>query len=313
MMIKIGIIGANELCRQHISQLIQLEEFEITGVFDHHQDNAQGICTEFNLPFIKDINELIASSDALDILSPVGTHFRYASKAIMQSRHVLLNGLISEDIREAKQLNELAIEANVNLKILHEDKFHPEIKTLKRITKKPTYIECNRFQNRVLSISNDSLIFGMLLHDIDLLITVVGSNVRKVVANASKIFNAYVDFINVRIEFENGCIANINCGNFEKADANKITIYQKNDCITLNLETFHISRLMKQEDGKLTDAPVSQSKTKSQDIIKNELKHFAETILNRQRITHDTYQSFQSLRIAHQIIEKLHPTTLFDA
>lgn len=312
-MIKIGIIGANKLCKQHISQLQTLEEFVITGLFDQHEDNAHEICRQFNIPYISDVAQLIESSDALDILSPVGTHFRYASKAIMQSRHVLLNGLISEDIREAKQLNELAIEANVNIKILHEDKFHPELKTLKRLTKKPTYIECNRFQQKVLSISNDSLIFGMLLHDIDLLITVVGSNVRKVVANASRIFNTYIDFINVRIEFENGCITNINCGNFERSGANKILIYQKGDCISLDLETFHIKHMEKNDHGTLEEVPVSQSKTKSGDIIRNELQHFAQTILNRQRITHDTYQSFQSLRIAHQIIEKLHPTTLFDA
>lgn len=312
-MIKIGIIGANELCKQHISQLQSLEEFAIVGLFDHHEDNASEICNQFQIPYINNVDELIASCDALDILSPVGTHFRYASKAIMHSRHVILNGLISEDIREAKQLNELAVEANVNIKILHEDKFHPELKTLKRITKKPTYIECNRFQQKVLSISNDSLIFGMVLHDIDLLITVVGSNVRKVVANASRIFNTYIDFINVRMEFENGCIANINCGNFERSDANKILIYQKNDCITLDLETFYIKRLVKNEDGTLNEVSVNQSKTKTEDIIRNELQNFAETILNRQRITHDTYQSFQSLRIAHQIIEKLHPTTLFDA
>ncbi len=312
-MIKIGIVGANELCKQHIRQLQALNEFEIVGLFDHHEDNASEICNQFHVPYINNVDELIAASDALDILSPVGTHFRYASKAIMHSRHVILNGLISEDIREAKQLNELAIEANVNIKILHEDKFHPELKTLKRITKKPTYIECNRFQQKVLSISNDSLIFGMLLHDIDLLITVVGSNVRKVVANASRIFNTYIDFINVRMEFENGCIANINCGNFERSGANKILIYQKNDCITLDLETFHITRLAKNENNTFTEISVNQSKTKPEDIIRSELQHFAETILNRQRITQDTYQSFQSLRIAHQIIEKLHPTTLFDA
>jgi predicted dehydrogenase len=251
--------------------------------------------------------------DAVDIVSPVGTHFKYASQSIMQSVHVLLNGLLSEDIREAKQLNDLAIEANVSLKILHEEKFHPEIKALRRLVKKPTYIECNRFKNKVLSISNDSIIFGMVLLDVDLLISIVGSNIRKVVSNASKVFNEYADFINVRIEFENGCIANINCGNFEKAHSDSIKVYQKNECITLDLEKFDLVKLVKTEAGEYKEVAVNQSRSKIEDVVKLELEDFAQAILSRNRITQDTYQSYQSLRIAHQIIEKLHPSTLFDA
>lgn len=312
-MIKIGIVGANELSKRHISQLTQISDFEIAGLFDHDMENARTIAGDFGIPYFDSLPDLFQISDAIDIVSPVGTHFKYASQAIMQSRHVLLNGLLSEDIREAKQLNDLAIEANVSLKILHEEKFHPEIKALRRLVKKPTYIECTRYKNKVLSISNDSIIFGMLLLDVDLLISIVGSNVRKVVANASRIFNEYADFINVRIEFENGCIANINCGNFESGGTDSIRVFQKNECIKLDLEKFDLSKLIRTDAGEYKEIPVNQSRTKSQDVIKLELEHFAQSILSRQRITQDTYQSYQSLRIAHQIIEKLHPSTLFDA
>jgi hypothetical protein len=160
----------------------------------------------------------------------------------------------------------------------------------------------------------------MVLLDVDLLISIVGSNVRKVVSNASKIFNEYADFINeyadfinVRIEFENGCIANINCGNFEKAESNSIRVYQKNECITLDLDRFDLTKLTKTDSGEYKEVPANQSRTKIQDVVKLELEDFAQAILSRKRITQDTYQSYQSLRIAHQIIEKLHPSTLFDA
>lgn len=312
-MIKIGIIGANELSKRHIAQLKAIPDFDIIGLFDHDAENAQTIATEMGLVYISDLDLLLNQADAVDIVSPVGTHFKYASQAIRQSVHVLLSGLLSEDIREAKQLNELAIEANVCLKILHEEKFHPEIKLLRRLVKKPTYIECNRFKNKVLSISNDSIIFGMVLLDVELLISIVGSNVRKVVSNASKIFNEYADFINVRIEFENGCIANINCGNFEKEDSDCIKVYQKNECITLNLEKFDLVKLTRNENGEYKEVTVNQSRTRIEDVLKLELEDFSQAISSRKRITQDTYQSYQSLRIAHQIIEKLHPSTLFDA
>jgi predicted dehydrogenase len=312
-MINIGIIGSNELGKRHIQLLKQIPDFNILGIFDHDTASAAELASFFELPHHTQLQDLLNQSDAVDIVSPVGTHFKYASQSIMQSVHVLLNGLLSEDIREAKQLNDLAIEANVSLKIIHEEKFHPEIKALRKLVKKPTYIECNRFKNKVLSISNDSIIFGMVLLDVDLLISLVGSQVRKVTSNASKVFNEYADFINVRIDFENGCVGNINCGNFEKFKSDCIKVYQKNECISLDLEKFDLSKLVKLDDGSYKEVSINQPKNKALDVLKLELEDFAQAILSRKRITQDTYQSYQSLRIAHQIIEKLHPSTLFDA
>jgi predicted dehydrogenase len=311
-MIRIGIVGANELSKRHISRFAEIPEFEFVGLFDHNPDNAKGIAEECGVKYFTDLALLMDVVDAVDILSPVGTHYKYASTAIMQSKHVLLNGLISEDIREARSLNELAIEANVNLKILHEEKLHPELRTFKKMIKKPYYIECKRFKNKILSISNDSLVFGMLLHDIDLLITLVGSNVRKVVANGASLFNTYTDFLNVRLEFENGCVANVNCGNFDSVDEDCIKVYQKNESLTLSLDDYQIKKLIKDDEGVYTETPVN-AKSKKLDVIKLELQQFAQSIINRQKMTHEVYQSYQSLRIAHQVIEKLHPSNLFNA
>jgi predicted dehydrogenase len=311
-MIKIGIVGANELSKRHISHFTDIPEFELVGLFDHDEDNAKLISEQCGIRYFSDLNVMMEFVDAVDILSPVGTHYKYASSAIMQSKHVLLNGLISEDIREARSLNELAIEANVNLKILHEEKLHPELRTFKKMVKKPYYVECKRFKNKVLSISNDSLVFGMLLHDIDMLITLIGSNVRKVVANGASLFNAYTDFLNVRLEFENGCVANVNCGNFDSIEEDCIKVYQKNEALSLNLDDYQIKKLVKNDEGVYTEAAIN-AKSKNMDVVKLELQHFAQCIINRQKMTHEVYQSYQSLRIAHQVIEKLHPSNLFNA
>jgi predicted dehydrogenase len=311
-MIKIGIVGANDLSKRHISRLAEIPEFELVGVFDHNEDNAKSITQDSGLTYFNKFDDLMNLVDAVDILSPVGTHYKYASNAIMHSKHVLLNGLISEDIREARSLNELAIEANVNLKILHEERLHPELRTFKKYVKKPYYVECKRLKNKVLSISNDSLVFGMLLHDIDLLTTLIGSNIRKVVANGASLFNSFTDFLNVRLEFENGCVANVNCGNFDSEDEDCIKVYQKNEMLTLNFADFQIRKLIKNEEGIYSESIVN-SKQKNQDVIKIELQQFAYTIINRQKVSSEVYQSYQSLRIAHQVIEKLHPSNLFNA
>ena len=312
VMIKIGIIGANETGKRHAAQFLQIPDFEVVGFFDHSPAIAQAFAKENNLKQYTDLNLLLDEVDAIDILSPVGTHFRYASQAIRKSKHVLLNGLLSEDIREAKQLSELAIEANVNIRILHEDKFHPDLKTFKRMVKRPNYVELKRYQNKVLSVSNDSMIFGMILSDIDLLTHIIGSNVKKVVANGAAVFNSYTDFVNVRLEFENACVATLICGNFNNGESSYIKAYQKGECIGMGLNDFEITRLVKDEDNEMVHQEIIPKNNRKQDIVKLELEYFALSILSRQRMTQDTHQSYQNLRIAYQVIEKMYPSTLFD-
>ena len=312
-MVKLGIVGANESSRKHLQTLRELNEFEIIGLFDHNKDNAEKFSKENGIALFEDYQLLLNEVEAVDIQTPVGMHYRFASLAIKNSVHVLLSGIISEDIREARHINELAIEAQVNVKVLHHDKLHPEIKTLKRIAKKPVYVECNRFQNKVLSISNDSIIFGALINDIELLAHLINSKVRKVTTNATRIYNDFVDFVNVRIDFENGCVANMNCGNFENGQNSNIRIFQRNECIRLDLDNYKIVKLIKTESGDFAEVPFHQSRTKPDEVIRIELQQFGSDILNKLRTPQDTYQSFESLRIAHQIIEKFHPSTLFNA
>jgi predicted dehydrogenase len=310
--IKIGFVGSNENVRKHLSILASVEEFEVVGIYDLPQTPVAELANEFNLNLFANYDELINASDALDIQTPVGSHYKFASQALMYSRHVLLSGLISEDIYEARQLNDIAIEAQVNLRVLQGDKLHPEVKKLKRLMKRPIYIEFNRFQQRVLSVSNDSLIFGSLLNDIELITYLVGSNIRKVTANATQLFNDFVDFVNVRLDFENGCTCNINNGNFDYGQQSHLRVFQKNEAIKFNLDDCQIFKLIKTDQGNFTEVPYPPSRTKIDDLIIGEFKEFAEAIHSRKRTTQDVYQSYQSLRVAHQIIEKFHPSTLFD-
>ncbi len=311
-MIKIGIIGANELGKRHAAQLLQIPDFELVGFFDHSSAAAATFAAENNLTYFNELNKLLDEVDAIDILSPVGTHFRYASQAIRKSKHVLLNGLLSEDIREAKQLSELAIEGNVNLRILHEDKFHPDLKTFKRMVKRPNYVELKRYQNKVLSVSNDSMIFGMILSDIDLLTHIIGSNVKRVVANGAALYTSYTDFVNVRLEFDNGCVANMICGNFNNGENSYIKAFQKGECVAMGLNDFEITKLIRDDNNEMVHQEITPKNNRKQDVVKLELEYFAQSILSRQKMTQDTHQSYQNLRIAYQVIEKMYPSTLFD-
>lgn len=180
------------------------------------------------------------------------------------------------------------------------------------MVKRPRYVELKRYQNKVLSVSNDSMIFGMILSDIDLLTHIIGSNVKRVVANGAAVFNSYTDFVNVRLEFDNGCVANLICGNFINGENSYIRAYQKGECVVMGLNDFEITRLIRDDHNEMIHQEVTPKNNRKQDVVKLELEYFAQSILSRQKMTQDTHQSYQNLRIAYQVIEKMYPSTLFD-
>jgi hypothetical protein len=180
------------------------------------------------------------------------------------------------------------------------------------MVKRPNYVELKRYQNKVLSVSNDSMIFGMILSDIDLLTHIIGSNVKRVVANGAALYTSYTDFVNVRLEFDNGCVANMICGNFNNGENSYIKAFQKGECVAMGLNDFEITKLVRDDNNEMVHQEITPKNNRKQDVVKLELEYFAQSILSRQKMTQDTHQSYQNLRIAYQVIEKMYPSTLFD-
>ncbi len=304
-MIQIGITGANEFSKRHIEKLIELKEFNLVGFFDHDCASANLIQEKYNLVRFNSYEELIAKVDAVDILTPVGSHYQFASHAIRKCRHVFVNQVLSESLKEAKELNELADEANIQLYVSHHEKFHPNYQTLKRLLDNPFYIECARFDESVINYSPETLVFDMLLNELELILSLVRANVKRVRATGASLHHSHLDFINARIEFDNGCVLNMVCGNFKSEQKNAIRFFQKNRTYSLNLDNFKVS-MLNSSLPEQAEQELNIAKTKNiPEMIKKELSYFASSISNHSLNLRTHNNNFQTLEIAHEIIDKL--------
>jgi predicted dehydrogenase len=140
-MIKIGIVGANEISKKHIEKISEMKDFQLVGFYDHDDESAKAIESNFGINRFLNYNDLLTHTDAIDVLSPVGSHYNYVSGAIRKIRHVFVDKVLSENLDEAKELNSLAEEANIQLYVSRYEKFHPNYQWLKKLADNPFYIE----------------------------------------------------------------------------------------------------------------------------------------------------------------------------
>lgn len=304
-MIDIGIAGANEFSKKHIEKLLELKEFNLVGFFDHDASSAALVQEKYNLPKFDSYEEMIARVDAVDILTPVGSHYQYAGSAIRKCKHVFVKQVLSENLEEAKELHTLADEANIHLYVSHHEKFHPNYQMLKRLLDNPFYIESARFDESIINYSAENLVFDMLLNELELVLNLVRARVKRVRATGACLHHSHIDFINVRIEFDNGCVLNMVCGNFKSEQKNAIRFFQKNKTYSLNLDNFKVSML----NSSLPDPSeheINIAKTKNlADMIKRELTFFANSITNHSLNLRNHFDNYQTLEVAHEILDKL--------
>lgn len=304
-MINIGIVGANETSKRHIEKLIELKEFKLVGFYDHDSMSAAVIEEKYQIPRFERYADLIKQVDAVNILTPVGSHYQFASNAIRSCRHVFIKQVLSENLEEAKELNQLADEANIQLYVSHHEKFHPNYQTLKRLLDQPFYIECARFDPNIINYSGENMVFDLLLNELELVLNLVKARVKKVRATGACLHHNHLDFINARIEFDNGCVLNMVCGNFKSEQKNSIQFFQRNRTYNLNLDNFKISMLNSSMPDQV-EHELNLAKSKNvNDMIKRELSFFASSISNHSLKLRTHNDNFQTLEVAHEIIDKL--------
>ena len=306
-MIQIGIAGANELSKKHIEKILEIKDFRLVGFYDHDEQSSEYISNTFGLKKFDSYADLLANTQAIDILSPVGTHYKYALKAIESCRHVFVDKVLSENLDEAKELANLAYEANIQLHVSRYERFHPNFQLLKKLLNNPLYIESSKFDQHVINLSPEDLVFDLLLNELELVLNIVKANVLKVRTTAACMHSDTVDFINVRLEFDNGCVYNMVGGSFKSEQRNKIRFFQKNKTYGFDLTNFRISLLNSSDEiNEAQEEQILRNTGKNtNEMIKRELEYFAQNITHQSLRLRTYYDNYQAIEVAHRIIADL--------
>jgi predicted dehydrogenase len=317
-MLKVGVIGAGHLGKFHLNNWAEIEGVQLVGFCDTDDANAKLVSEKYNLPRYDSVEKLIDDCDALDIVAPTSFHFELCEAAIKKGKHVFVEKPLANTMDEARELVKLAKEANIKFQVGHVERFNPAFLALQDYSLQPMFIEVHRLAQFNPRGTDVSVILDLMIHDIDIILSLVKSNVNYISANGVSVMSDTPDIANVRIEFDNGCVANLTSSRISMKKMRKMRLFQKDAYIGIdflekkteiiklntpgdkNVFTFDIET----NSGKKTIA-IANPNVPEVNAIKMELEEFRNAIANNTNTPVSVVDGFRAMDVAHQILEKI--------
>lgn len=322
-MLKIGVIGAGHLGKIHLNNWAAIEGVKLIGFCDTDDENAKVVAEKYALPRFATTNELLDACDAVDIVAPTTLHFELCEAAIKKGKHVFVEKPLANTMDEARALVKLAKEANIKFQVGHVERFNPAFLALKNMPLQPMFIEVHRLAQFNPRGTDVSVILDLMIHDIDIILHLVKSNVNYISANGVAVMSDTPDIANVRIEFDNGCVANLTSSRISMKKMRKMRLFQKDAYIGIDFleKKTEVIKLNTPEDknvftfdietnnGKKTIA-VANPHVQEVNAIKMELEKFKNAILTNTETAVPVVDGFRAMEVAHQILEKISKKTI---
>ncbi|WP_179377297.1 Gfo/Idh/MocA family protein [Winogradskyella wichelsiae] len=318
-MLKAGVLGAGHLGKIHLRLLNQSNKYDLVGFYDADAENAKRVAEEFGYKYFDSIDNLINAVDVVDIVTPTLSHYDCAKQAIKQGKHIFIEKPITNTVEEAETLRALVAEHGVKGQVGHVERFNPAFTGVKDQIKNPMFIECHRLAEFNPRGTDVPVVLDLMIHDIDIILSVVQSTVKHISASGVSVVSETPDIANARIEFKNGCVANLTASRISLKNMRKTRFFQKDAYISVDfLEK-------KCEVVKMKDAPDNpgdfdmilqnaegikkQIYFDNPDIANNnaildELETFADAINNNTKPIVTLHDGTEALRVANMIINQ---------
>jgi len=317
-MLKAGVLGAGHLGKIHLRLLNQSNKYELVGFYDPDAENAKRVSEEFGYQIFDTIADLIKAVDVVDIVTPTLSHFDCAKQCIEAGKHIFIEKPISNTVDEALKMVELANMNKVKGQVGHVERFNPAFTGVQDMIKTPMFIETHRLAEFNPRGTDVPVVLDLMIHDIDIILSVVKSPVKQISASGVSVISETPDIANARIEFENGCVANLTASRISLKNMRKSRFFQKDAYISVDfLEK-------KCEVVKMKDAPeiagefdmilqnaegikkqiyFENPDIEANNAILDELETFADAINNNTTPIVSLTQGMAALKVAKQIID----------
>ncbi len=232
--LRIGVIGVGHLGRRHAQIFAHMKTAELAGVFDTDQHKARRTATECATAAFADLPSLLAATDAVSVVVPTQAHYEVAAAALEQGAHVFLEKPIAATLSQADQLIRKAMAAGRVLQIGHIERFNPALRALDGMTLKPMFIESHRLAPFEPRGTDVAVVLDLMIHDIDLILHLVPSAIQRIDANGVAVVSSQIDIANARIQFENGCVANVTSSRISQKKMRKMRLFERNAYIAID-------------------------------------------------------------------------------
>jgi predicted dehydrogenase len=322
-MLKVGIFGVGHLGKFHISNWKEIEGVKIVGFFDPNNDNANEVMNTHGLKRFSDEEKLIEACDIIDIITPTDLHYEVCMMAIRKGKHVFVEKPLAHTLQEGKDLVNMVREAGVKMQVGHVERFNPAYLALKELNLNPMFIEVHRLAQFNPRGTEVSVILDLMIHDIDIILSLVKSDVKSISASGVAVMTDTPDIANVRIEFNNGCVANLTSSRISMKKMRKVRLFQKDAYIGIDLleKKTEIIKLKQPEDkdvfsfdidtpnGKKTIA-IANPSIEPLNAIKLELESFVDAIVNNKPTVVSEIDGYLAMEVAHKILDKINNTSI---
>lgn len=317
-MLKIGVLGAGHLGKIHLRLLNQSEKYELVGFYDPFADNANKVAQEFGYTKFDSLDELIQAVDVVDIVTPTLSHFDCAKKAIEAGKHVFLEKPITTTVAEAETIIELAKKHHVLGQVGHVERFNPAFVAISSKIENPMFIETHRLAEFNPRGTDVPVVLDLMIHDLDAILSVVHSPVKHVSASGVSVLSESPDIANARIEFENGCVANVTASRISMKNMRKSRFFQRDAYISVDYleKTCEVVKMkdapetpgdfdliLQNAEGVKKQIYYDNPTVLPNNAILDELETFHDAIVNKTTPIVTLEDGTKALRLAYQIIE----------
>lgn len=317
-MIKAGVLGAGHLGKIHLRLLEASEYYQLVGFYDTDTKNAKALAKEKGFTFFKSATDLIDACDMIDIVTPTLYHHQMALKAIKAGKHIFIEKPITNSLDEAKEISQIAKENQVLGQVGHVERFNPAFKAVKDSITHPMFIESHRLAEFNPRGTDVPVVLDLMIHDIDILLSIVKSKVKSVSASGVAVISSTPDIANARIEFENGCVANLTASRISLKKMRKTRFFQKDayiavDFLEKSVEVVKMkaapekpedfAMILQNAEGEKKQIYFENPPIEDSNAILDELETFAQAINNQKEPIVSLENGTAALDMAYQVIQ----------
>ncbi|VAW25637.1 Oxidoreductase, Gfo/Idh/MocA family [hydrothermal vent metagenome] len=316
-MLKVGVLGAGHLGKIHLKLLNQSNKYNLVGFYDPIKENAKKVEKEFGYKSFETVKELIDAVDVVDIVTPTLSHFDCAKEAIEKGKHIFIEKPITKTVEEANILVELSKLHNIKGQVGHVERFNPAFTAVKKSIHKPMFIEAHRLAEFNPRGTDVPVVLDLMIHDIDIILSVVKSEVSHISASGVSVISDTPDIANARIEFKNGCVANLTASRISLKNMRKTRFFQRDAYIAVDFfekatevvkmkdapeKPGDFDMILQNAEGIKKQIYFENPTVENNNAILDELETFAEAINNNTTPIVTLEQGTEALRVAQMII-----------
>ncbi len=307
--IKVGVVGVGYLGKLHARIYSESEAVQLVGVADTDKGRAEEIARQTgSKPFV-DYSELFGKVNAVSIAVPSGLHYRVASDFLNQGIDILIEKPITDSIADAEGLVRMAGDRDLILQVGHIERFNPGYIALKGLVHKPMFIDAQRLSPFTERGTDVDVTIDLMIHDIDIILSLVKSDISEIKATGMPMLTPRIDMASARIEFKNGCIANITAGRIFHGKTRRIRVFEEENYLSLDYQTTEIIEHKKKlKDGRPTQ-DIKHIKPEKFDPLKEELNAFVQSVRKRTKPVISGIEATEALKVALKVSEIINENT----